>query len=63
MPVKFVLKDFVTSVAENIPAGSIILRTGVNKIDPVSQHPFKEKLKNFIIFLNSNFYLFFSFRN
>lgn len=31
---KFVLKSFLTSVSENTPPGSIILTTGVNKIDP-----------------------------
>ncbi|XP_063986615.1 protocadherin Fat 4 isoform X2 [Diachasmimorpha longicaudata] len=34
LPVKFVLKNFLTSVSENTPPGSIILTTGVNKIDP-----------------------------
>ncbi|XP_044014866.1 protocadherin Fat 4 isoform X2 [Aphidius gifuensis] len=34
LPVKFVLKEFITSVAENTPAGTIVLRIGVNKIDP-----------------------------
>uniref|UniRef100_A0A0C9R2N1 Stan protein n=1 Tax=Fopius arisanus TaxID=64838 RepID=A0A0C9R2N1_9HYME len=34
LPVKFVLKNFIASVSENTPPGSIILTTGVNKIDP-----------------------------
>lgn len=33
---RFVLKDYHASVPENTPAGSLILTTGVNKIDPVS---------------------------
>ncbi|KAL7302437.1 hypothetical protein TKK_0005089 [Trichogramma kaykai] len=34
IPVRFVLKDYHASIPENTPSGSIILTTGVNKIDP-----------------------------
>lgn len=36
LPVKFVLKNHQTSVPENTPSGSVLLTTGVNKADPVS---------------------------
>jgi hypothetical protein len=36
LPVKFVLKDYHASVAENTPSGSVILTVGVNKNYPVS---------------------------
>lgn len=33
LPVRFVLKDYHASIPENTPPGSVILTTGVNKID------------------------------
>ncbi|KAG8041646.1 hypothetical protein G9C98_002939 [Cotesia typhae] len=32
-PIKFLLKDFTINVPENTPSGSVILSTGLNKID------------------------------
>ncbi|XP_044586993.1 protocadherin Fat 4 [Cotesia glomerata] len=33
MPIKFLLKDFTINVPENTPSGSVILSTGLNKIN------------------------------
>lgn len=40
LPVRFVLKDYQSSVPENTPPGSILLTAGVNKIDSVSEPRF-----------------------
>ncbi|XP_034941615.1 protocadherin-8 isoform X2 [Chelonus insularis] len=37
LPVKFILKDFTINVPENTPPGSIILSTGLNKVDSNTQ--------------------------
>lgn len=39
---RFIRKDHETSIPENTPPGSVLLTTGVNKVDSVSQNQTRE---------------------
>lgn len=50
---KFIRRDHQTSIPENTPPGSVLLTTGVNKLDSVSQIFFSSQIfsDSFLFFL------------